>query len=96
MLATSILTVSYLSGNSRARLVHTQMDSRTVRLRARDFGLSASGQAHAEATAFAADRGLHVLGCCHVPVYGSGEIKGKRSTWIFTLSAERVVFSGTF
>jgi hypothetical protein len=34
---------------------------------------------------------LHVLGCCHVPVYGSGEIKGKRSTWTFTLSAERIV-----
>ena len=91
MLATSILTVSYFSGNSRARLVHQSQDERTIHHHARDFGLSASGQAHAEAIAFASDRRLHVIGCLHVPVYGSGDLKGKRSTWTFTLSAERIV-----
>jgi len=95
MLATTILTVSFTTPTNtrgtRARLLHLSQDARTLHYRGRDFGLSASGQAHAEAAAFGAERGLHVLGCLYIPVYGSGYVQGKHSTWTFTLSAERIV-----
>ena len=40
---------------------------------------------------------MHVVGCLYIPVYGSGDLKGKRSTWTFTLCAEPVaVESVTF
>jgi hypothetical protein len=95
MLATTILTISFTTPTNtrgtRARLLHLSEDGQTIHYRGRDFGLSASGQAHAEAAAFAADRRLHVIGCLYMPVYGSGDLRGKHSTWTFTLSAEPVV-----
>jgi hypothetical protein len=95
MLETTILTVSYTTPTNtrgtRARLLHQSWDERTLHYRGRDFGLSASGQAHAEAAAFAADRRLHVIGCLYIPVYGCGDLKGKHSTWTFTLATEREV-----
>jgi hypothetical protein len=101
MLATTILTISFTTPTNtrgtRARLLHQSQDGRTLHYRGRDFGLSSWRQAHAEAAAFAAERGLHVLGCLYIPVYGSGDLKGKHSTWTFTLSAEPVaVESVTF
>lgn len=101
MLATTILTVSFTTPTNtrgtRARLLHLSQDARLLQYRGRDFAFSAAGQAHAEAAAFAADRRLHVIGCLYVPVYGSGDLKGKRSTWTFTLSPEPIaVESVTF
>lgn len=101
MLATTILTVSFTTPTdargTRARLLHLSQDGRTLHYRGRDHALSMTGQAHAEAAAFAAERRLHVVGCLYIPVYGSGDLKGKRSTWTFTLCAEPVaVESVTF